>query len=470
MLASSWLHARHVALEADLLRAVLEAPEDVEARRVYGDALASRGDPRGELIHVQCELEADTCDRATRTQLLRREAVLLGKHRNAWIAPISVGHRGNFHRTGTFRRGMVEKVSAPARVLVRNMAAITAREPVTSLSIVELTPEATQALGASSLLRRVRRFHASGYERRASIGEGFLTQQTFPSLEDLDLGPRLSGPEVVSGLLMDPLFYALSGLTLHGEDMLKELFERLPSTRLRSIGFRSLSPPGSDFDLVPRALAAIEGLALEHLDLTGNRINADAVGALAAAPFARRLRRVSLGLFRDDVPFTKLGAFDGVEELELAGHLRPELALHAWPNLRHLLLEDCTFEIAEAIGRAPWALRSFQVTRWNWRMTAEVARALSQARWRSTLRKLVLPFVDDASISALCSAEWPELETIRIRGSALTDVGMAALAAAPMPALAYVELVQNELRPPVLKPLRARLGKGLVAVPAIARW
>jgi hypothetical protein len=103
-------------------------------------------------------------------------------------------------------------------------------------------------------------------------------------------------------------------------------------------------------------------------------------------------------------------------------------------------------------------------------MTAEVARALSQARWRSTLRKLVLPFVDDASISALCSAEWPELETIRIRGSALTDVGMAALAAAPMPALAYVELVQNELRPPVLKPLRARLGKGLVAVPAIARW
>jgi uncharacterized protein (TIGR02996 family) len=43
------------------LRAVLDEPEDIAARRVYADALIAEGDPRGELIQAS----PSRCDRAT---------------------------------------------------------------------------------------------------------------------------------------------------------------------------------------------------------------------------------------------------------------------------------------------------------------------------------------------------------------------------------------------------------------------
>lgn len=43
-------------LDRALLQAVLDAPADDEPRLVYADRLIERGDPRGELIVVQCTL------------------------------------------------------------------------------------------------------------------------------------------------------------------------------------------------------------------------------------------------------------------------------------------------------------------------------------------------------------------------------------------------------------------------------
>ena len=40
----------------ELLDEVLGHPDDDVPRRVYADWLSERGDPRGELIAVQCEL------------------------------------------------------------------------------------------------------------------------------------------------------------------------------------------------------------------------------------------------------------------------------------------------------------------------------------------------------------------------------------------------------------------------------
>lgn len=43
-------------IAADLLQAVLDAPDDDGPRMVVADALQAAGDPRGEFIAIQCAL------------------------------------------------------------------------------------------------------------------------------------------------------------------------------------------------------------------------------------------------------------------------------------------------------------------------------------------------------------------------------------------------------------------------------
>lgn len=44
--------------ERGLLAAILETPDDDAPRLVYADWLQGHGDPRGELIQLQCQLAA----------------------------------------------------------------------------------------------------------------------------------------------------------------------------------------------------------------------------------------------------------------------------------------------------------------------------------------------------------------------------------------------------------------------------
>jgi uncharacterized protein (TIGR02996 family) len=70
-----------------LLAAIYAAPADDGPRLVYADALLERGDPRGELIALQCRGELDREQR-------KREKELLEAHGKAWLgdlAPIVMG-------------------------------------------------------------------------------------------------------------------------------------------------------------------------------------------------------------------------------------------------------------------------------------------------------------------------------------------------------------------------------------------
>jgi uncharacterized protein (TIGR02996 family) len=60
-------------------------PDDVDALRVYADALQARGDPRGELIVVQLQRAAAPEDVA----LAAREGELLRRHRAAWLGELA---------------------------------------------------------------------------------------------------------------------------------------------------------------------------------------------------------------------------------------------------------------------------------------------------------------------------------------------------------------------------------------------
>ena len=67
---------------ASLLAAVQANPDDLAARLVYADALSDAGDPRGELIALQCRGANDLASRA-------REAELVAAHRDAWLGKLA---------------------------------------------------------------------------------------------------------------------------------------------------------------------------------------------------------------------------------------------------------------------------------------------------------------------------------------------------------------------------------------------
>lgn len=89
-------HARtNVSLDK-LLEAVHAAPEDLERRLVYADALQEAGDPRGEFITLQCT--------RTNGKVSSKEKALLRNHGAVWLGK----HEKAFERAGLeFKRGFL---------------------------------------------------------------------------------------------------------------------------------------------------------------------------------------------------------------------------------------------------------------------------------------------------------------------------------------------------------------------------
>lgn len=90
--------------ERSLLAAVAADPDDDGPRIVYADWLQQAGDPRGELIALQCAL-----DRGRTPELAAREQALLDRHQTEWLARAGLGPR-----EGRFHRGFIERVDATA--------------------------------------------------------------------------------------------------------------------------------------------------------------------------------------------------------------------------------------------------------------------------------------------------------------------------------------------------------------------
>lgn len=90
--------------EPSLLAAIAADPVDDGPRAVYADWLQQLGDPRGELIAVQCALA-----RGRTPELAARERALLDQHEAEWLA-----RAGLRPGEGRFQRGLIERVEASA--------------------------------------------------------------------------------------------------------------------------------------------------------------------------------------------------------------------------------------------------------------------------------------------------------------------------------------------------------------------
>src|SRR5437867_4536323 len=93
------------------LRAIIEEPDDVGLRLIYADWLEERGDPRGEFIRVQCQLEELKEYDPRFKELKAREGELLAAHEREWFGELYGRMSGT-----TYRRGFVDHTFLSASV------------------------------------------------------------------------------------------------------------------------------------------------------------------------------------------------------------------------------------------------------------------------------------------------------------------------------------------------------------------
>jgi len=136
-------------------QAVVRAPDDISLRLRYAARLLKRGDPRGEFIRVQCELDA--AERGTTVgvdlsypELKRREAALLSDHGADWAGPVR-----DLVVSWTFFRGFVEHVTMEALGFEERGARVFEAAPVRHLDFRNARRRVPELAG-SSLLRRCR--------------------------------------------------------------------------------------------------------------------------------------------------------------------------------------------------------------------------------------------------------------------------------------------------------------------------
>jgi uncharacterized protein (TIGR02996 family) len=233
---------------------ILRNPDDDGPRLVYADWLLERGDPRGELIRLQCETSGGWRDRRARR---RRVEELLADLGRRWANLEGLGH------SARFERGFVVHATVGVATLIARAEELFARAPLLgSVKLEGLWLEATGELGDTSEQRDI---------AESLAGLGALPALARLRALELDVGITISTLDL--GLYEDEFLDADAAAVLasspHGMD-------------LRSLSFRS----GTD-----GVVDALDG-ALPHLERFEARtgLSSDGVTRLAARPALRALR------------------------------------------------------------------------------------------------------------------------------------------------------------------------------------
>ena len=153
-----------------LLARVLDAPDDDQARRVYGDHLSERGDPRGEFIALQCALAELPTGAPEREALLAKDAALRSAHEESWLAALGLDAV-----TVKWERGFLAEATVLATAVVRLPRGVFEREPLRALRVVDATRDHAELIAAHPALDRLRSLTfttASGRPERALGPEG----------------------------------------------------------------------------------------------------------------------------------------------------------------------------------------------------------------------------------------------------------------------------------------------------------
>jgi uncharacterized protein (TIGR02996 family) len=281
-------------VSAEMLAAVVAAPDDDAPRLVYADWLAERGDPRGEFIQLGCELA-----RTGAPELDRRVGALWRKHELTWIEPFR-----DAIQTHRWWRGFVEHVGADGNALATHGEPLLAHEPVTSIQLVRASRLA-RPLGDVRAIAKARTLDLS---RNDLDGDGMARAFAvpLPNVRSLSLSTNPMG---------------LVGLTTLGVAELPAI----ESLSLRSAGIDAFALDGIvDGPILDR---------LRELDLSNNPLGARGVVKLAqrALPRMEKLSLEKVELDETAALVLAAAKFPSLQRLELRFHSLPP---SAWARLK----------------------------------------------------------------------------------------------------------------------------------------
>ena len=358
--------------DAALLAAIHAAPDDDGPRLVYADVLVGRGDPRGELIQLQCALASLDADDDRRGRMQHRERALLAKHAKPWTAELAdIDDDWTFE----FRRGFVEGVTGTARSLAARAAQLVAAAPL--VSCVEIfvydRAEALNAFCASPLFGRLERLVVRSGKARIDL-HGLCVANVRPRLRSLHLEEVAIGRNDVAAITEAPALAELRELSITMARLNQAALAPLAQLQatLDRLELVTMHSPA----LLVAALTTAPGLrALRALAIANNDIGDDGLAAIVAAGRLRRVEEL-------DVRSNQLSA-KALASLLAAGTLGPVRKL--W-----LASNEVTDAFAKKLAAWPGASRLAKLDLGSNKLTDAGVLALAASSKLANLRSLVL--------------------------------------------------------------------------------
>ena len=242
-------------IRAALLADILANPDDDAPRLVLADWLSERGDPRGELISVQCAAQHATGGALARH--VNRASALLERHGETWLGEIRRIVRGV-----ELKRGFVASINAKAAVFAK-CAALFEQEPIEELRVIKPNARDLATIAKAPHLAKLRSLvllDPARIETDAHVQalRSLLGSSRLAKLRSLDL--RLAVAGAVGGAVRD----TLAGLALPALEQLK--------LRVRAADDEARPP------LIVGALAAAKLPGLRQL-----AVRKDSLGTLRSA-------------------------------------------------------------------------------------------------------------------------------------------------------------------------------------------
>jgi uncharacterized protein (TIGR02996 family) len=305
------------------------AEGSLEAHAVYGDWLAQRGDPRGELVAVQIARRARPDDIA----LAERESELLDVYAYEWFGGLAWAHPGEL--TITWRDGFIERIVfgkatdedlGSRNTLLDGLFTLPMLRGLACLRDVEFTgddhwpgQEFWSVLATTGLPPSVRRLAITATKRflmkPVDLSPAYHVFAQLEELEigflDFDLGSPLSMPELRELVLLRVSRASVPALASSALPKLERLH--------LGIAYQSegdplgLAPGDLSWLLQARAVPA-----LRHLGL-GGTVTGELLTTIAASPLVRQLASLDLSevWFRFDLHTALEAAKRSLAHLEL---------------------------------------------------------------------------------------------------------------------------------------------------------
>lgn len=281
--------------ELPFIQEIRNNPHDETARLVYADFLEEAGDPRSELIRVQCQLAHLATGDPARTNLHQRERELLDSHAEDWLEPLrALGAEGV--SAICFQRGLIERARISARKFLANGEELCRIAPAVHCLDLRRPQDALDELVTSDIPHQITQLDLSANRLEADAIAALKSALWMPRLASLNLQFNRLGNEGVSALLSVkwPRLEQLHlGANQIGGEGMQMIVDALVDGTLESLTTLAL-PVNSVGDGIVAFDTPRGKTNLVSLDLASNGIGFGNATALARSPLLKSLKQLIL--------------------------------------------------------------------------------------------------------------------------------------------------------------------------------